>query len=65
MHTVEDAFLTQLFTERRIAIVPGRDWLVSPVNGLISIVLFALVGIVLHRHRTRGADPVAFFPAGR
>lgn len=54
MHTVEDAFLNQLFTENHISIVPGTDWLVSPVHGLISIVLFVAAGIGLNRYRKSG-----------
>ena len=53
MHMVEDAFLNQLFTERHIQIVPGTDWLVSPVNGLITIFLFFVVGVGLHYLRKR------------
>lgn len=51
MHMVEDAFVNQLFTEKHISIVPGTDWLVSPVNGVVSILLFVAVGIGLNRHR--------------
>jgi hypothetical protein len=51
MHMVEDAFLNQLFTEQRISIVPGTDWLVSPVNGLVSIALFIALGVGLNRYR--------------
>ena len=53
MHAVEDAFLNQLFTERHIQIVPGTDWLVSPVNGIFSIFLFIAVGIGLRQWRKR------------
>jgi hypothetical protein len=53
MHTVEDAFLNQLFYGRHIQIVPGADWLVSPVNGLISILLFIGVGVGLRQLRKR------------
>lgn len=53
MHMVEDAFLNQLFIDNHVKIVPGTDWLVSPVNGLIGIVLFALLGIVLRQIRKR------------
>jgi membrane protease YdiL (CAAX protease family) len=51
MHMVEDAFVNQLFTEGHIAIVPGSDWLVSPVNGLISVVLWLAMGVALYRYR--------------
>lgn len=53
MHMVEDAFLNQLFIDNHVKIVPGTDWLVSPVNGLIGIILFALLGIVLRQIRKR------------
>ena len=53
MHMVEDAFLNQLFTEHHIQIVPGTDWLISPVNGLISIFLFSAIGVCLRQLRNR------------
>jgi membrane protease YdiL (CAAX protease family) len=53
MHMVEDAFLNQLFTEHHIRIVPGTDWLVSPVNGLISIIFFIALGVCLRQLRKR------------
>lgn len=58
MHMVEDAFLNQLFTEHHIQIVPGTDWLVSPVNGLISIFFFIAIGVGLRQLRKR-KTPVA------
>ena len=53
MHMVEDAFLNQLFTEHHVQIVLGTDWLVSPVNGLISIFFFIAIGVGLRQLRTR------------
>jgi membrane protease YdiL (CAAX protease family) len=53
MHMVEDAFLNLLFTEHIIQIVPGTDWLVSPVNGIISIFFFITLGVGLHHMRKR------------
>jgi membrane protease YdiL (CAAX protease family) len=53
MHMVEDAFLNQLFTEHHIQIVPGTDWLVSPVNGLIGILFFIAIGVGLRQLRKR------------
>ncbi len=51
IHMVEDAFLIQLFTEKHIIIAPNTDWLVSPMSGLISIILFLLLGIWLGTKR--------------
>lgn len=53
MHMVEDAFLNQLFIDEHIRIVAGTDWLVSPVNGIISIALFVAFAVGLHRWRKR------------
>jgi hypothetical protein len=53
MHMVEDAFLNQLFTGHHIQILPGTDWLVSPMNGLVSIFLFVVLGIGLRQLRKR------------
>jgi len=53
MHMVEDAFLNQLFTEHHMRVVPGTDWLVSPVNGLVSISLFVALGVGLRQLRRR------------
>jgi len=53
MHMVEDAFLNQLFTEHHIQIIPGTDWLVSPMNGLISIFFFIALGVGLSQLRKR------------
>lgn len=52
MHSVEDAFVNPLFTTERFVIERGADWLVSPVNGIISIALFVALGIALRHHRT-------------
>lgn len=53
MHMVEDAFLNQLFIGHHIHISLGKDWLISPVYGLASILCFILVGIWLHYIRKR------------
>ena len=53
MHMVEDAILNQLFTEHHIQIIPGTDWLVSPMNGFISIFFFIAIGVGLRQLRKR------------
>lgn len=52
MHSVEDAFVNPLFTDQRIVVERGADWLVSPVNGLVSVALFLALGAGLNRYRT-------------
>lgn len=53
MHAVEDALLFTLVIDRHIQILPGTDWLISPMNGLISVVLFLAIGIGLRQLRIR------------
>jgi hypothetical protein len=53
MHMVEDAFLIQLFTGNHIQIIPGTDWLVSPMNGLLMSFFFVAVGVGLRHLRKR------------
>jgi membrane protease YdiL (CAAX protease family) len=53
MHAVEDAFLFSLFVDRHIQILPGTDWLISPMNGLISVIFFLAIGIGLYRSRNK------------
>jgi len=53
MHAVEDAFLFPLFIDHHIQILPGTDWLISPMNGLISVIFFFAIGIGLRQSRKR------------
>ncbi len=56
MHTVEDALLFTLVLGRHIQIAPGTDWLISPMNGLISVVLFLAIGVGLRRYRRKNSQ---------
>jgi len=53
MHAVEDAFLFALILDGHIQILPGMDWLISPMNGLVSVVLFLAIGVGLRQLRKR------------
>lgn len=53
MHTVEDALLFTLVIDGYIQILPGTDWLISPMNGLISATFFLAIGVGLHQLRKR------------
>jgi len=45
MHAVEDALLIMLIADHHIQILPGTDWLISPMSGLISVVFFIAIGV--------------------
>lgn len=51
MHMVEDAFVNQLILDDHIVFSSSSELIVSPVNGLISVLLFLAVGIALNRYR--------------
>ena len=53
MHTVEDAFVNQLLVARHVVIVPGAEWLFSPVHGILAVASFLALGIGLHGYRVR------------
>jgi len=53
MHAVEDALLFTLVIDGHIQILPRMDWLISPMNGLISVVLFLAIGVGLRQLRIR------------
>lgn len=59
MHTVEDAFLIQLFAGNHIQIIPGTDWLISPMNGLLMSFLFMAVAVGLRQFRKRNISVVS------
>jgi len=53
MHAVEDALLFTLVINGHIQILPGTDWLISPMNGLISVIFFLAIGVGLRQLRKR------------
>ena len=53
MHAIEDVVLLQLFEGRFIEIVPGTDWLISPMNGIVMVFFFAALGVGLRQLRKR------------
>jgi hypothetical protein len=53
MHAVEDALLFSLIVDHHIQILPGTDWLISPMNGLISVVFFLAIGVGLRQWRKK------------
>jgi hypothetical protein len=53
MHVVENALLIQLITEHHIRILRGIDWLISPMSGLISVVIFLAIGVGIRQLRIK------------
>ena len=53
MCAVEDALLFTLAIDRHIEILPGKDWLISAMNWLISVVFFLAIGVGVRQLRQR------------
>jgi hypothetical protein len=61
LHTVEDSLLITLVVSDYLSIVAGREFLVSPISGIVPSILYLLVGLGIRACRKR-AGPAA---AGR
>jgi membrane protease YdiL (CAAX protease family) len=53
MHMVEDAFVNPMILDKSFQILPGKDLLIHPVMGVLSIILYTVVGLGLRRIRIR------------
>ena len=52
-HIIEDAFVNPLFIEGHVQILHGKELLVSPIYGIISIIFYVAIGIALRQLRKR------------
>lgn len=53
LHTVEDSLINHLVISGHISIAAGREILISPINGIITSILYAAVGIGIRAYRKR------------
>lgn len=51
MHMIEDAFVNPLFVDGHIQIIQGKDLLISPIFGFISIIFYTAIGLGLRKLR--------------
>jgi uncharacterized membrane protein len=51
LHVVEDSLINHLVIDGHIAIVAGKEFLVSPISGIIASSLYLCVGLLLRRSR--------------
>jgi membrane protease YdiL (CAAX protease family) len=51
LHMVEDSLINHLVIEGHIAIVAGKEFLISPIGGIITTSLYLCVGLLLRRSR--------------
>ncbi len=53
MHMVEDAFVNPLVLDGSFTITGNADWLIHPAVGILSIMLYTVVGLGLRRIRLK------------
>lgn len=53
MHSVEDSLINPLVIDGYITISPGKEWLVSPISGILTTLLYVGVGLLLRAQRLR------------
>lgn len=51
LHMVEDSLINHLVIDGHIAIVAGKEFLISPISGIITTCLYLGVGLLLRRSR--------------
>ena len=53
LHMVEDSLINHLVIDGHIAIVAGKEFLISPIGGIITSCLYLSVGLLLRRSRIK------------
>jgi hypothetical protein len=53
MHTVEDSLINPLVIDGYIAISAGKEWLISPIAGILTTLLYVGVGLTIRAIRLR------------
>jgi uncharacterized membrane protein len=51
LHAVEDSLINHLVIDGHIAIVAGKEFLISPISGVITSILYLGVGLLLRQKR--------------
>ncbi len=59
LHTVEDSLINLLQLSGYISITAGRELLISPINGVITSILYIAVGIGIRVYRKRANNTVS------
>lgn len=53
LHSIEDSLINHLIIDKHLLILEGKEFLISPIVGIIPLSLFLLLGIFLRRERKR------------
>ncbi len=68
LHTVEDSLINLLVISGYISIAPGKEILISPINGIIASMLYLAVGLLVRAYRIKAdgmpSDQILISKAG-
>lgn len=53
LHSIEDSFINHLIIDKHITILEGKEFLISPIVGIIPLSLFLLLGLFLRNERMK------------
>lgn len=53
LHTVEDSLINLLVISGYISVTTGREIFISPINGVVTSILYVVVGIGIRAYRRR------------
>jgi membrane protease YdiL (CAAX protease family) len=62
LHTVEDSFINFIVISGYISIAAGKEILVSPINGIITSLLYLAVGLGIRAYRIRANQMISYAP---
>ena len=65
LHMVEDSLVNPLILSGYITIAPGKEILVSPINGVITLILYLTVGFGIRRHRKIAEERTSGYKKGK
>lgn len=61
LHTVEDALINLIVISGHISITAGKEFIVSPINGILASLLYLAVGLGLRAYRLRDNQAINSF----
>ncbi len=62
LHMIEDSLINLIVISGYISIAPGKEILVSPINGVITSILYLAVGLGIRTYRIRANQMISYAP---
>lgn len=65
LHMIEDSLINHLIIDEYITIAFGKEILISPITGIITSILYVIVGLLLRRNRIMKENNIIIMNASR